>query len=49
MSVSVLSILLPPAKLFQDIDYDGVDWNENLDADHDRDTEEKWFNDEDEE
>ncbi|KAK7060484.1 hypothetical protein VNI00_001249 [Paramarasmius palmivorus] len=30
------------------IDYDKVDWNENLDRDLDRDMEEKWFDDEEE-
>jgi hypothetical protein len=32
----------------QDIDYDKVDWDESLDADDDREAEEKWFDDEEE-
>ncbi|KAJ7094606.1 hypothetical protein B0H15DRAFT_938214 [Mycena belliarum] len=34
--------------LLEDIDYDKVDWDESLDVDDDRETEERWF-DEDEE
>ncbi|ESK94420.1 hypothetical protein Moror_8078 [Moniliophthora roreri MCA 2997] len=32
--------------LLDHVDYDRVDWNENLDRDLDRDMEEKWFDDE---
>ncbi|GAV98991.1 hypothetical protein LENED_000415 [Lentinula edodes] len=34
--------------LLDNIDYDRVDWDESLDTDNDRDTEERWFDDEDE-
>ncbi|KAJ6539525.1 hypothetical protein B0H19DRAFT_1179452 [Mycena capillaripes] len=34
--------------LLEDIDYDKVDWDENLDADGDRDAEEQWFEEEEE-
>ncbi|KAJ3854806.1 hypothetical protein EV368DRAFT_36057 [Lentinula lateritia] len=34
--------------LLDNIDYDRVDWDESLDADNDRDMEERWFDDEDE-
>ncbi|KAJ3802059.1 hypothetical protein GGU11DRAFT_673831, partial [Lentinula aff. detonsa] len=33
--------------LLDKIDYDQVDWDESLDADNDRDAEERWFDDED--
>ncbi|KAJ7682616.1 hypothetical protein DFH06DRAFT_1161660 [Mycena polygramma] len=35
--------------LLEDIDYDKVDWDENLDADDDREAEERWFDEEDDE
>jgi len=34
--------------LLEDIDYDKVDWDENLDADDDREVEERWFDEEEE-
>jgi hypothetical protein len=30
------------------MDYDAVDWDETLDEEDDRDTEERWFDEEDE-
>lgn len=32
---------------FQSIDYEKVDWDDQWDADNDRETEERWFDDED--
>ncbi|KAJ7240319.1 hypothetical protein B0H12DRAFT_1134877 [Mycena haematopus] len=34
--------------LLEDIEYDKVDWDENLDVDGDREAEERWFDEEDE-
>ncbi|KAK7061906.1 hypothetical protein R3P38DRAFT_2832230 [Favolaschia claudopus] len=34
--------------LLEDMDYDKVDWDENLDSDDDRDAEERWFDEEEE-
>ncbi|KAF7352634.1 DUF2052 domain-containing protein [Mycena venus] len=34
--------------LLENIDYDKVDWDENLDADDDREAEERWFDEEEE-
>ncbi|KAJ7284152.1 hypothetical protein C8J57DRAFT_1294672 [Mycena rebaudengoi] len=35
--------------LLEEMDYDKVDWDENLDVDDDREAEEKWFDDDDDE
>ncbi|KAF5390540.1 hypothetical protein D9757_002649 [Collybiopsis confluens] len=34
--------------LLDNVDFDKIDWDESLDRDHDRDVEERWFDEEDE-